>query len=80
VVTSSPSDYSHALDSVLEEEVVVPNADAVDRSRNVSALDGRGLLALLSSPEVGGAGQGLPAAAQVIERLAGACGRPRWWC
>ena len=67
---------------VLEEivtKVVEPAAADVDRSGTfpraaVTALGERGLLGLMSSPEVGGMGKGLAEASQVVRRLAAACG------
>lgn len=67
---------------VLEEivrNVVEPAAADVDRTGSfpraaVTALGERGLLGLMSSPEVGGLGKGLAEASQVVRRLAAACG------
>lgn len=61
------------------EEVVKPEAAKVDADgrfprAGVDALGRAGLLGLVSSAEVGGHGAGPRAAAQVVERLAGACG------
>ena len=58
---------------------VAPSAIDVDRSgafptENIEALGAAGLLGLLSATEVGGLGLGLREAAEVVERLAGACG------
>ena len=91
-----PSSHDHlaALNPVIET-TIAPNAPEVDRTgtfprANVEALAKAGLLGLASSVDVGGRGQGLRAAAEVIERLAGTCGstamvlqriaipRPRW--
>ncbi|AEK44346.1 acyl-CoA dehydrogenase family protein [Amycolatopsis mediterranei] len=71
-------DYSVAVDEVVAGRVA-PDAEEVDRTgtfprASISALGSAGLLGLLSSPEDGGAGAGLDAAAVVIERLARACG------
>ncbi|MEU4248446.1 acyl-CoA dehydrogenase family protein [Amycolatopsis sp. NPDC026612] len=71
-------DYSVAVDEVVADSVA-PNAEEVDRAgtfprASISALGSAGLLGLLSSPEDGGAGEGLDAAAVVVERLAKACG------
>jgi isovaleryl-CoA dehydrogenase len=73
-----PFDYTTAVRSVIDT-TVRPNADQVDRSGEfprtaVAALGEVGLLGLLSGPEVGGAGEGLGAAAEVIEQLARVCG------
>ncbi|MFC5688864.1 acyl-CoA dehydrogenase family protein [Amycolatopsis mediterranei] len=67
-----------AVDEVVAGRVA-PDAEEVDRTgtfprASISALGSAGLLGLLSSPEDGGAGAGLDAAAVVIERLARACG------
>ncbi len=66
---------------VLEEistEIVQPSAAAVDADATfpraaIDALGERGLLGLLSAPEVGGMGLGLAEAAQVVRRLAADC-------
>lgn len=72
------SDHLDALDRVIED-VVAPAARQVDEQGTfpadaVAALGQAGLLGLTSSAEVGGGGQGMDAAATVVERLAGACG------
>ncbi|MBO2458444.1 acyl-CoA/acyl-ACP dehydrogenase [Actinomadura sp. LCR2-06] len=61
------------------EESVAPRAGEVDRGgafprANIDALAGAGLLGLVSAEDAGGRGEGLAAAAHVVERLAGACG------
>jgi alkylation response protein AidB-like acyl-CoA dehydrogenase len=58
---------------------VEPHAIEVDRAGRFprEAIDGlaaAGLLGLVSSPEVGGGGQGMRQAAEVVEALAGTCG------
>ncbi|MGW7239500.1 acyl-CoA dehydrogenase family protein [Streptomyces sp. NPDC054804] len=78
IITESPNLRSDAFDALIRE-LVGPLADEVDRSgrfprEGIRALGEAGLLGLLSAREHGGAGAGLRAAAQVIERLAGACG------
>jgi alkylation response protein AidB-like acyl-CoA dehydrogenase len=70
--------YLDALGPVLSQ-VVEPAAVQVDRQGSfpraaVDALGRAGLLGLVSAGEVGGRGEGLRAAAEVVERLAGACG------
>lgn len=67
-----------ALAAVIDE-VVLPSAAKVDQlgefpGQAIEAMGDAGLLGLVSSAEVGGGGSGLPAATEVIERLAGACG------
>jgi len=67
-----------ALDRVIEE-VVAPSAATIDRNGTypraaLDALAEAGLLGLVNAEEVGGGGEGMAAAAAVIERLAGACG------
>lgn len=59
-------------------DVVAPQAAAVDHEgvfprKGLDALAEAGILGLVSAAEVGG-GEGIRGAAQVIERLAGACG------
>ena len=70
--------YLDALARVIDE-VVAPSAMDTDRHSTypraaLDALGDAGLLGLISSTDVGGGGQGLDAAAQVIERLAATCG------
>lgn len=67
-----------ALQRVVDD-VVAPSAADADRHSTypraaLDALAGAGILGLISSPDVGGSGAGMDAAAQVVERLAGACG------
>jgi alkylation response protein AidB-like acyl-CoA dehydrogenase len=67
-----------ALTRVIDE-VVAPSAVDVDRNATfpraaMEALGEAGLLGLVSSADVGGGGQGLGAAAEVVERLAAVCG------
>ncbi|MFD4953870.1 MULTISPECIES: acyl-CoA dehydrogenase family protein [unclassified Streptomyces] len=75
---ASPYPWTDEFEAVVRE-IVGPLADDVDRagrfpSEGVRALGEAGLPALLLSRESGGAGAGLREGAQVIERLAGACG------
>ncbi|MEU7380507.1 MULTISPECIES: acyl-CoA dehydrogenase family protein [unclassified Streptomyces] len=75
---ASPYPWTDEFEAVVRE-IVGPLADDVDRagrfpSEGVRALGEAGLLALLLSRDSGGAGAGLREGAQVIERLAGACG------
>lgn len=72
------SKYQDALGRVIDE-VVAPGASGVDASGSfptdaIRALGEAGILGLTVSAEVGGGGQGLPQAAEVIGRLAEACG------
>jgi len=65
--------------AVVVAEAVQPAAVQVDRQGQfpraaIQALADAGLLGLVSAAEVGGRGRGLRAAAEVVERLAGACG------
>ncbi|HMF05242.1 MAG TPA: acyl-CoA dehydrogenase family protein [Acidimicrobiia bacterium] len=71
-------DYRSALARVIDD-VVEPGAVAVDRDGSypraqLAALGEAGILGLASSPEVGGVGEGLAAAAHVVEQLARHCG------
>jgi isovaleryl-CoA dehydrogenase len=71
-------DHLDALAGVIEH-VVAPAARDVDRDGafpqgSIAALGDAGILGMVSAAEVGGAGQGLAEAAEVVERLAGACG------
>ncbi|MGH9183015.1 MAG: acyl-CoA dehydrogenase family protein [Acidimicrobiales bacterium] len=72
------SSHTDALRRVIDE-VVAADARDVDRHgtfprRAVEALGEAGILGLVSGSQVGGGGQGLRAAADVIERLARVCG------
>lgn len=67
---------TEALDQaagVAEAEAIQVDADAVFPRRSIDALAGAGLLGLISSPDVGGQGGDMRAAASVIERLARSC-------
>ena len=71
-------DYRSALARVIDD-VVEPGAVGVDRDgryprAQLEALGDAGILGLASSPDVGGRGEGLPAAADVVEQLARHCG------
>lgn len=71
-------DHVSAVTAVIDQ-TVAPQAGAVDNAGDfpragIEALAKAGLLGLLSSPDVGGAGGSLADAAYVIEKLAGACG------
>jgi alkylation response protein AidB-like acyl-CoA dehydrogenase len=73
-----PFDYPAVLTSVIND-AIAPQADETDRSgafprAGVNALGEAGLLGLISSTDVGGAGKSLADAAYVIEKLAAACG------
>jgi alkylation response protein AidB-like acyl-CoA dehydrogenase len=70
--------YLDDLSRVISD-VVGPAANEVDRDgrfprRAIDALGDAGLLGLVSAASVGGGGQGMREAAEVIERLSEACG------
>ncbi|MDP8961556.1 MAG: acyl-CoA dehydrogenase family protein, partial [Actinomycetota bacterium] len=70
--------YGEALDRAIAE-VIAPQAPEIDAEGRfprdgITALAEAGILGLVSAPEVGGGGEGLSAAGQVVERLAQACG------
>ncbi|MCG5442049.1 acyl-CoA/acyl-ACP dehydrogenase [Micromonospora sp. NIE79] len=72
------TDPTDTLGTVIDD-VIRPQAPIVDRDgafprAGVDALAAAGLLGLASSTEVGGAGHGMRAVAEVIERLAAECG------
>ncbi|HEV7652653.1 MAG TPA: acyl-CoA dehydrogenase family protein [Actinophytocola sp.] len=74
----STTDLKSAVLTVLDD-AVRPSAAAVDRDgsfpeKSIAALGKAGLLGLTAAAEVGGGGQGMRSAAEVVERLAGACG------
>jgi isovaleryl-CoA dehydrogenase len=71
-------DSLDALTRVIDDAVAT-YADAIDRSgdyprANLRALGEAGILGLVSAGDVGGGGEGLAAAAGVVERLAQHCG------
>lgn len=77
MTTASPTPYLDTLEKVIGE-AVAPNAVEIDQTgafprQAVEALGSAGLLGLVSSPEVGGLGQGHRAATLVVERLARDC-------
>ena len=67
-------------DKLLESIAATCAAHAAETDRgtfptkNLEALAAAGLLGLVSAAEVGGKGLGLPAAVQVVERIARECG------
>jgi alkylation response protein AidB-like acyl-CoA dehydrogenase len=72
---STPLD---ALERVITD-VVAPEATTTDEQGSfprpaITALAEAGILGLTASPDVGGGGGGMREAAEVVERLAGACG------
>ena len=75
--TQTQTDYRQTLDPVIEK-IVAPMAIEIDRSATfpraaMDELARTGLLGLVSAAGVGGAGLGLRAAADVVERLAQHC-------
>src|SRR5438552_17084685 len=71
-------EYESALARVIDD-VVEPGAAAVDRDgtyprAQLEALGEAGILGLASSPDIGGGGADLAAAASVVEELARHCG------
>jgi alkylation response protein AidB-like acyl-CoA dehydrogenase len=72
------ADFHDALERVVND-VVVAAAGAVDEHATfprpaLDALGEAGILGLTSSADVGGGGEGMRAAADVVEQLASACG------
>jgi isovaleryl-CoA dehydrogenase len=70
--------HSASLSAVIED-TVAPHAIEIDKAgafprANIDALAKQGLLGLISAEDVGGRGADMAAAADVIERLGGACG------
>ena len=69
-------DYQHQIESVAPQ--LAARAAETDRGafpvENLEALASAGLLGLVSAAEVGGHGEGLAAAAHVVERIARECG------
>ena len=76
-MATTPSYLDAAAKTI--KEVIAPNAIAVDRDAayprdGMMALGRAGLLGLVSAKDVGGMGEGLRAAAQVVEQVGAACG------
>ena len=74
--------YMQQLDNVVAQ-TIAPAAIEVDRAGRfprdaIDALGRAGLLGLVSARDVGGHGQGLRAAALVVERLGASAARRRW--
>ena len=74
---TTDSDLLARLDRVVTD-VVAAHAPTVDAQAafpkaSIDALARAGLLGVMSSPDVGGLGLGLPAAVRVVERVAQAC-------
>jgi alkylation response protein AidB-like acyl-CoA dehydrogenase len=70
--------YLTALQKVIAE-VIEPGAAETDRAAKfpraaIGALSKAGLLGLISAKEVGGMGEGVRAASEVVERIGQACG------
>jgi alkylation response protein AidB-like acyl-CoA dehydrogenase len=70
--------FLEALEGIAVE-VIRPAAAEIDESgafprEAINALGEKGLLGLISAPEVGGSGQGLRAAVLAVERVARECG------
>jgi len=70
--------YEESLERICRESIS-RNAHAVDRDgafpdRAIESLKAAGFLGALSSPEVGGLGLGLEAAARIVRRVAEECG------
>jgi isovaleryl-CoA dehydrogenase len=72
------SGHEEAVDRIIET-VVAPRAAEIDATgtfprQALDALGEAGILGLTSATEVGGGGEGLRAAAEVVRRLASSCG------
>jgi alkylation response protein AidB-like acyl-CoA dehydrogenase len=78
VASTSVASAQDVLSQVIDT-VVAPAALEIDRAgqfpaASIKALAEAGVLGALSSAEVGGSEQGLRGTAEIVERLAGACG------
>ncbi len=70
--------YMQVLEPVIND-VIAPGAMGIDGAgtfprENINALAAAGLLGLISADEVGGSGEGMRAAVEVVEKIAQACG------
>jgi alkylation response protein AidB-like acyl-CoA dehydrogenase len=75
---SGAATYQQLLQKVIDE-VISPSAADVDHAARfpraaIDAMSKAGLLALISSKDVGGMGEGMRAASYVVEKIAEACG------
>lgn len=75
--TATQTNYLELLEPIARD-IIAPNAMDVDQNGTfpraaLNALGDAGLLGLISSPDVGGMGQNLRAAAFVVERIAHDC-------
>ncbi len=78
VDTAAPAEFRPALATVIAT-VIAPAAAEIDRTgafprAAITALGEAGILGLFSSTDVGGGGGSLADVAEVVERIAGACG------
>lgn len=76
-MSKTDTNYKNALEKI-SKEIVAPRAAEIDQAASfpraaLDALGEAGLLGLISSPEVGGLGEGHRASAWVVEQLATAC-------
>ncbi len=74
MVASSLDALAPVLSQVVEPAAVQVDQQGAFPRASVDALGRAGMLGLVSAREVGGGGEGLRAATEVVERLAGACG------
>jgi len=80
VIGYGPLTMTTELDKLIESvaAIAAQNAAEVDRGNfpkaTIDAMRANGLLGLVSSTDVGGKGQGLAQATQVVERIARECG------
>ena len=75
---SNTQTYAEAIQKVIAE-VIAPSAAEIDGSAKfpraaITALSQAGLLGLISAKEVGGMGEGVAAASDVVEKIAQVCG------
>jgi alkylation response protein AidB-like acyl-CoA dehydrogenase len=73
-MTSYLDDLAPVISQVVEPSALEVDQQSAFPRAAVEALGRAGLLGLVSDREVGGRGEGLPAAVAVVERLAAACG------
>ena len=74
MTTSYLDDLAATLSGVVEPAAIEVDREGTFPRAAVEALGRAGLLGLVSAREVGGRGEGLRAATEVVERLASACG------
>ena len=62
------------ITEIIEKEAPVVDTDGIFPRAGITALGKAGLLGLMTAQDVGGLGQGIRAAAELVEQVGRACG------